>query len=133
MYVLDTDICIYLLNGTVPEISERLRIEPADKLAVTTVTAAELRYGALRSQRREQNLQRVEQFVAPLTQLSFSPVAAIHFASIKEKLATAGRLIGPMDMLIAAIVRSIDATLVSNNEREFCRVENLKLENWKRK
>ena len=94
MYVLDTDICIYLLNGRAPGAEKRLRLEPAGNLSVTAITAAELRYGALRSQRVKKNLAAVERFLAPLQQFDFNNSAAVHFAAIKEQLASRGQLIG---------------------------------------
>ena len=131
MFILDTDICIYLLNGTAPSAAAKLRTIPQDDVRVTSITAAELRFGALHSNNAEKNLARVQQFLAPLRQLPFENRAAVHFAVIKEQLGSAGRLIGPMDLLIAAIAVSTNGTLVTNNTREFERVSNLKLENWK--
>ena len=131
MYILDTDICIYLLNGKMPKAAKRLEKEPADQIGVTSITAGELRNGALHSARPKENMERVEVFLAPLTQRVFDNTASIHFASIKEALAKKGRLIGPMDLLIASIVRSSNATLVTNNIREFKRVPGLLIENWK--
>lgn len=131
MFILDTDICIYLLKGTAPAAAAKLRSAQKDTIGVTSVTAAELRYGALHSKKADKNLVRVQQFLAPLRQLPFENRAAVYFAVIKEQLATKGRLIGPMDLLIAAIAVSIAGTLVTNNIREFERVADLKLENWK--
>ncbi len=133
MYILDTDVCIYLLNGKAPEIVERLRIEPADQIGVTSITAGELRFGALHSKRSEKNLERAERFLAPLKQISFDNLAAIHFSLIKQTLFKQGTPIGPMDILIAATVISVDATLVTNNVREFKRVSGLNVEHWKAK
>jgi tRNA(fMet)-specific endonuclease VapC len=131
MFILDTDICIYLLNGAAPAAAEKLHALQRKDVGVTSITAAELRYGALHSKNAESNMVRVEQFLSPLQQFAFDNRAAVHFAVIKERLASTGRLIGPMDMLIAAIVINIDGILVTNNVREFERVSNLKLENWK--
>ena len=130
MYALDTDMCIYLLNGRAPEAAERMRDIPADSVGVTSITAGELRYGALRSGRTAANLERVERFLAPLARLVFDDRAAVHFAEIKSNLATRGDLIGPMDLLIAATVRSRGATLITNNTREFERVSGLSIDNW---
>jgi tRNA(fMet)-specific endonuclease VapC len=65
VYLLDTDICIYLLNAAAPAAVERLRDTPLDELGTTSITAAELRYGALHSAKPEANLGRVQVFLAP--------------------------------------------------------------------
>jgi len=130
MVVLDTDISIELLRGKHPDLVRRLRTTAAREVGTTSITLAELRYGALRSQNPTKNLERVEIFCAPLTLLGFDQAAAVHFAEIKRDLATSGALIGAMDLLIAAITRSVGATLVTNNTREFTRVPSLDVENW---
>jgi tRNA(fMet)-specific endonuclease VapC len=130
MYILDTDISIFLLRGQATHIVDRLKLLDSDLLGTTAITAAELRYGAIHSNNPAGNLELVEQFLAPLQLFSFNNSAAIHFAAIKEHLSRAGKLIGPMDFLIAAITRSVDATLVTNNTNEFARVPGLKVQNW---
>ncbi len=130
MYVLDTDTCIYMLNGRADAITARLRtLTPAD-VTTTAVTAAELRYGARHSGRPEANLVRAETFLTPLLRLPFDDEAAVHFAEIRQDLVARGQPIGVMDLLIAAITRSRDGTLVTNNIREFSRVPGLEVENW---
>jgi tRNA(fMet)-specific endonuclease VapC len=129
-YALDTNICIYLLNGRMPEVARRLRETPSDRLVTTVFTAAELRYGAFRSARRASNLARVETFLAPLPFLPFNHAATFEFARVKAALAAVGKLIGPMDLLIAATALAHGATVVTNNEDEFRRVEGLDVENW---
>ena len=130
MYLLDTDVCIYLLRGRAPAVAERLRNLPLEEIGTTAITVAELRYGALRSTRPRENARRVDLFVAPLTVLPFDQEAGQHFARVKAQLAAAGQLIGPMDLLIAGIALANGAILVSNNSREFDRVQSLRVENW---
>jgi len=130
MFVLDTDICIYLLRGKADAAVERLRQVDAAAVSVTAVTAAELRFGAVHSANPPRNLELVERFLVPLTMLPFDDLAAVHFAAIKQQLVSAGALVGPMDLLIAAIVRAHGATLVTNNVREFSRIPGLRVENW---
>ena len=103
-FLLDTDICIYLLTGRAPGVADRLRRQPASELGTTTITAAELRYGALHSARPVQNLERVETFLAPLQTLPFDDAAAVQFARIKQDLASRGTLIGVMDLLIVVLL-----------------------------
>lgn len=130
MYLLDTDISIYLLNGRLPSVVDRLRDMPAGQLGTTTVTAAELRFGALNSGRPAENLARVASFLESLTQVPFDEEAAIQFSNIKRFLVSKGRLIGLMDLLIASCTLAAGGTLVTNNVREFSRVPSLRFENW---
>ncbi len=130
MYLLDTDICIYLLNRRFPGVEERLRKVPLDQLATTAITAAELYYGALKSGRPAENLGCAETFLAPLRLLRFDGQAAMHFAKVKRFLAARGQLIGTMDLLIAACALAVDAILVTHNVSEFSRVPSLRVENW---
>lgn len=128
--ILDTDTAIHLLREPSAEAVDRLRACPAHEIVTTSITAAELRYGALKSARPAQNLGRVELFLAPLRRLDFDDAAAARFARIKHDLTSTGNVIGVMDMLIAAIAQSSDAAVVTNNTRDFSRVAGLRLENW---
>jgi tRNA(fMet)-specific endonuclease VapC len=132
LYILDTDISIYLLNGHLPMVTHRLAALPASQLGTTTVTLAELRFGALHSGRPDANLARVEQFVDPLVKVPFDSDAAVHFSHVKEYLNSRGRMIGLMDLLIASCVLAVGGTLVTNNVAEFSRVPSLMVENWVR-
>jgi tRNA(fMet)-specific endonuclease VapC len=130
MYLLDTNICIYLMTGRCKTVANRFKeMRPGD-VGTTAITAAELRYGAIHSARPRQNLRTLALFLAPLPRFAFDDAAAAHFAKIKDDLVRAGRPISTMDMLIAATARSIDATLVTNNTREFSRIDSLQIENW---
>ena len=130
-FILDTDICIYLLTGRAPEVAERLRHMLATDVGTTAITAAELRYGALHSAKPAANLERVETFLAALETLPFDNAAATQFATIKQNLASRGTPIGVMDLLIAGIAVASGVTLVTNNVREFSRVETLSVVNWR--
>jgi tRNA(fMet)-specific endonuclease VapC len=130
LHLLDTDICIYLLNGRAKIAEDRLRRLPRDQIGVAAITAAELRYGALHSARPRENLVRVETFLGPIARVPFDDLAAAHFARIKHELAARGRPIGVMDLLIAATCLAAGAALVTNNVREFSRVSSLEVENW---
>lgn len=130
MYLLDTDVSIYLLNGRLPQAAAKLRDLPAGRVGTTAVTAAELRYGALHSERRERNLERAETFLRSLRVVAFDDQAAVHFARVKDHLARRGELIGTPDLFIAACTLAVGATLVTNNVREFGRVPGLRWESW---
>ncbi len=130
LFLLDTDISIYLLNERLPAMEERLARLSVGQLGTTSVSAAELRFGALNSSRPQQNLDRVEAFLSPLVQVPFDNEAAIHFGSLKRWLVSKGQIIGAMDLLIASCALASGAVLVTNNVREFSRVPSLAIENW---
>lgn len=128
-YLLDTDICIYAIKHRPPAVRERLN-QHAAHLAISSVTLAELLYGAEKSAQPAHNLQVVESFAARLSVLPFDARAAAHFGQIRAGLQQAGTPIGPYDLMIAAHARSQGLTLVSNNRGEFARVPGLLLDNW---
>ncbi len=132
LYLLDTNICIYLLNGRLPEVASRLADVPIQRLAISTISLAELNYGAHHSARPEPNLARVETFTTPLKKIPFDERAAGHFGEIKQALVAKGQLIGLMDLLIASCALAVDAAVVTNNMGEFVRIPGLKAENWVR-
>ncbi len=128
--LLDTDICIHLLNAREAGLIERFLAHRPTELALCSVVRAELLWGARNSGRVEENLQRVEEFAAPLTSLPFDDGCAEHYALIRADLHAQGQPIGPNDLLISAIARTHDAVLVTRNTREFRRVPALRLETW---
>jgi tRNA(fMet)-specific endonuclease VapC len=128
-YMLDTNICIYVIKNRPAALRERFD-QLAETLCISTITLGELLYGVEKSARRSQNLQAVEQFTARLEVLPFSVKAATHFGQIRAELARAGRPCGAYDMLIAAHARSESLVLIINNVREFQRMPGLQIENW---
>ncbi len=130
MYILDTDICIYAMNASVPSVLDRLARVAAEDVNTTTVNAAELYFGAYRSGRPEPNLERVKTFLAPFNLLVFDGSSAELHASLRRDLTQAGTPIGAHDMLIAAIALSAQATVVTHNVEEFSRVPGLRYEDW---
>ena len=129
-YPLDTNICIAYLGGKSPAVRARLQALSPQSLAVCAVVKAELLFGAIKSQRSEENLSRVQRFLDPLESFPFDDEAAVVYASIRHDLERSGTPIGPNDLIIAAIALSRGCTLVSANTREFGRVPDLMLENW---
>jgi tRNA(fMet)-specific endonuclease VapC len=129
-FILDTDICVYLLNGKAPAAESRLRGLPRDSVGVTAITVAELRYGALNSVRPQKNMERVHLFASPLRLFPFGDREASAYAAIRTDLRRRGLPIGAMDMLIAATCITAGAVLVTNNVREFARVPGLTVDNW---
>jgi tRNA(fMet)-specific endonuclease VapC len=129
-YLLDTNVCIAYLNGEDPALRDRLLACLPSEVALCSVVKAELLYGARNSERVEENLERLERFFAPIDSLAFDDAAAEWYGIIRAQLRREGKLIGSNDMMIAAIARAADATLVTRNQDEFRRVAGLKLTSW---
>jgi tRNA(fMet)-specific endonuclease VapC len=127
--MLDTNICIHVIKDRPERLRQRFN-RFADQMCISSVTLAELFYGAEKSKRQAANFAAIEQIRGQLTVLPFADRSAHHFALIKCELERDGKPIGPYDLLIAGHARSEGLTLVTNNEREFVRVEGLRTENW---
>jgi tRNA(fMet)-specific endonuclease VapC len=128
-YMLDTNICIYVIKNRPAVLREKFD-QLAEALCISTITLGELLYGVEKSARRSQNLQAVEQFTARLDVVPFSAKAATHFGQIRAELVRLGMPCGAYDMLIAAHARSEGLMLVTNNVREFQRMPGLRFDNW---
>jgi len=128
-YLLDTNICIYIINRRPAEVFMHLEHLHAGEVGISSITAAELRYGVEKSG-SQRNAQALEKFLAPLDVLPFDEVAARRYGALRSGLERAGRPIGALDQLIAAHALALEVVLVSNNIREFERVPGLALENW---
>lgn len=129
-YLLDTNICIYIIKHKPREAIERFNtLQPSD-IAISAITVSELEYGAQKSQRPQQNAAALQQFLIPLEVLAFDQQAARIYGMIRANLERQGQVIGSLDMLIAAQAISEGVTLVTNNLGEFSRIPNLPLENW---
>ena len=130
--MLDTNICIYLIKQKPVHVLKRFRQTAISEISISSITLSELFYGVSKSSKPEQNIIALTQFVAPLEILSFDGEAAQYYGALRTHLEKRGIPIGSLDMLIAAHALSITSTLVTNNEKEFKRVPNLKIENWAR-
>ena len=129
-YLLDTNTCVEYLNGRSRRVLEALQSRTPEDIAVCPIVKAELHYGALRSKNPQQALAKLEEFLAPFRLLPFDDQCAAAYGRIRARLAQAGLLIGPNDLLIAAIAVVHGAILVTHNIREFSRVEGLAIEDW---
>lgn len=129
MILLDTNICIYVVNRKPPDVVARFRRYRAGEIGVCSVVAAELAYGVAKSGSRR-NREALELFLSPLEILPFDDRAVWAYGDLRADFERRGLTIGPMDTMIAAHALSLGATLVTNNLREFSRVEGLALENW---
>ena len=127
-YLLDTNVWIHYLKSAAP-VEDRLRQTPARDIAVCSVVWAELLHGARKYGRREERVAKVERTLSPFRSLPFDDAAARHYAAIRDDLETRGAIIGPNDLLIAAIGLANDLTPVTSNH-EFSRIEGLRIEDW---
>ena len=130
MYLLDTNVCINFLNGTSTSVEQHFQDRFPSEIAVCSIVKAELLFAARNSQRVDANLQILKMFFSPLQSLPFDDRCADEYGLIRDDLTIQGLLIGPNDMLIAAIARAYDAILVTHNTREFSRINGLRLEDW---
>lgn len=128
-YLLDTNICIYLIKRKPQAVIERLNQIPLNQLYISGITIAELEYGVRKSSSPDRNQLALSEFLAPFTLLAFDRNATIEYGVIRNELEKVGTPIGSLDMLIAAHAKSMNLTLVTNNEREFSRVNGLRVEN----
>lgn len=130
MFFLDTNTCIYYLNGKSENIKKCvLENSPLD-IKIPSVVKAELLLGAYKSKKKESNLEKLEAFIQPFEIVSFDDRVSYEYASIRQKTEGAGKVVGPNDLLIASIVKFYQGILITNNIREFEVIKGLKLENW---
>jgi tRNA(fMet)-specific endonuclease VapC len=130
LYMLDTDICSYVLRSRPASVKARFDEAGSDALSVSTVVLAELLYGAARHPAGVAIRREIVDFVSRLAVLPWDEAAAEHYGDIRAELEKRGKPLGAMDLMIAAHARSRGATLVSNDVRHFRRVEGLPLANW---
>lgn len=130
IYLLDTNICSYILKRRPPAVKARFDEVGPENLGLSTVVLAELFYGAARHPQGDAIRKEIDDFVSRLTLFSWDDMAADHYGEIRTALERAGTPIGAMDMMIAAHARSLDATLVSNNAKHFRQVPGLLWVDW---
>jgi tRNA(fMet)-specific endonuclease VapC len=129
-YLLDTNICIYIIKKQPPQVLERIQNVPFEHIGISTITLAELEHGVAKSEHQERNRLGLLEFLTPFRILDFDQAVARHYGYIRLNLEARGVVISPMDLLIAAHAQSKGLTLVTNNTREFQRINDLELENW---
>ena len=128
--LLDTNICIYVMNHRPSRVVERFRQYKPGEIGVTAITVAELQFGVSKSSQIERNRSALFRFLAPLEIVPFTSEAAEHYGRIKARLRARGTMIGELDCLIAAQALSLNLPLATNNTSEFERVADLVVENW---
>ena len=129
MIMLDTNICIYIINAKPPTVLKRFRDYRMGEVGVCTVVAAELAFGVAKSG-SARNRHALELFLAPLTLMPFDEAAVWAYGTLRSELERQGKQIGALDTMIGAHALSQQATLVTNNTSEFARIPGLRLDNW---
>ena len=130
MYVLDTNIYIYLMKNKYSQLQIRVEEENLFDIAISSITLAELEYGIAKSDFPEKNRDALYEFLSPFEIIPFSELDAENFGYIRAYLNSKGTPIGPYDLQIAAQCLSRDLCLVTNNVKEFERVPRLRITNW---
>lgn len=126
-YMLDTDTCIYTMKRKPLEVRRMFNIH-SGAICISTVTLGELVHGVEKSNNQRYHQESLEGFVGRLEVLHYDEAAAYHFGQLRQELK--GKEIGPYDFMLAAHARSLGLILITNNIREFKRVEGLRIENW---
>ncbi len=129
-YLLDTNICIYIIKKKPQKVFDKFKKFQVGDIGISAITYSELEYGVANSGHVEQNLEALSEFIAPLEIIDFQSGAAPAYGELRAFLKKTGKLIGPLDMLIAAHAIYLGVVLITNNMEEFSRVPNLRLENW---
>lgn len=129
-YLLDTNICIYIAKGQPLAVRHRFESHTLQELAMSTITVGELRFGAEKSQSRDRALATIAQLVQMIQPCALPMAAAEHYGHVRASLQQQGMPIGNNDLWLAAHALAEGWTLVTNNTREFSRVDGLRVENW---
>lgn len=130
VYMLDTDISSYIMKRSHDSVLKRLQKVEIGDVSISGITRSELMYGVEVSPRKQQDSAALQAFLKHVEVLDYPGEAALHYGQIRASLKMAGQMIGANDLLIAAHARALGLILVTNNTREFARVDGLKLENW---
>ncbi|HAQ61882.1 TPA: VapC toxin family PIN domain ribonuclease [Candidatus Delongbacteria bacterium] len=130
MYLLDTNICIYIINKKPLKVIEQIKRLQPHQIKLSSISLGELEYGVSKSRDRERNRTALIHFVAAFDIVAFNDADAEIYGLLRADLEKKGKIIGPYDLKIAAQALTRDLILVTNNTAEFERIPNLKLENW---
>ena len=129
-YLLDTNICIYLIKKRPSKVLDQFSQHSPQDVAISTITLFELHYGIEKSRYRQRSENALAKFLSPLNIIDLDHSAAIEAAIIRAQLEKKGMQIGPYDLLIAGLARSRDMILVTKNIKEFERIVGLQVNNW---
>ncbi len=129
-YLLDTDICVFIIRKRSPSILKRIEMTPPGQIAISAVTLAELQYGVFKSSNPEKNAMALAKFISPLHVLPFTEKDTLTYGMIRGELEKSGVPIGPLDLFIAAHAISNSLVLATGNKKELSRVNALRIEDW---
>ncbi len=129
-YLLDTNICIYIIKNKPTQVFEKFLSLEFGSVGISSITLAELNYGVAKSSNIDKNQEALIKFLTPIEIMDFNFDAAEEYGKIRSDLEKKVTPIGPLDLLIAAHAKSLNVVLITNNENEFNRVVGLKIENW---
>lgn len=129
-YLLDTNICIYLIKQKPPKVLKHFKSHDVGDIGISSITLAELRYGVSKSLYVEKNRQALDEFILSLEIADFDEKAAGEYGIIRAELEKTGKPIGSMNMLIGAHVLALGVTLVTNNTKEFKLIKGLNIADW---
>jgi len=121
------------MNNHPAEVLEKFKNIDVGEVGISSISVSELHYGVFKSKKIKQNIKRLEEFLYPFEILSYDEIASKEYGKIRSQLEKKGKVIGPLDMLIAAHAISKNLTLITNNTKEFDRIERLKVKNWVKK
>jgi tRNA(fMet)-specific endonuclease VapC len=130
IYFLDTNICIYFLKGTFPKLKENLLSHSRNEIFIPSIVKAELFYGAEKSIKKTETINKLKLFLEPFTIVGFGDKESLVYAHIRANLEKQGSPIGPNDLIIASTVIANNGILVTKNIKEFLRVNGLRIEDW---
>jgi len=128
--LLDTNICIYIIKKKPIQVLQKLQTFQPSEIGISSITLSELDYGIEKSSYPQKNRFALMQFLSPFEIASYDHHASEIYGRIRAVLEKQGKPIGAMDLLIAAHAMALDAVLVTNNEKEFRKIQDLKIENW---
>ena len=129
-FLLDTNICIYLIKKKPAQVILKLQSLDILENGISSITLSELEYGVSKSTQPKKNKIALVKFLAPIQIISYDDMASEKYGDIRAALEKMGKTIGPLELLIGAHALSLDCTLVTNNVKEFERIKSLKIENW---
>ena len=129
-FMLDTNICVDMIRKRDEALLRKFTRRQSQEFCVSAVTLSELEYGCAKSADPGKNRLALAQFMTPIKVMPYDDAVAASYGGVRAELERLGTPIGPLDTMIAAHALALGLTLVTNNEREFCRVPGLKVQNW---
>ena len=130
IYYLDTNICIYFLTGRSSSVLNSVKSKSPDQIKIPSLVKAELLFGAEKSDRKSENIERINNFLLPYEIIPFDDDCSVTYSKIRSILERKGTIVGPNDLIIASTVMTNDGILITNNDKEYSYIKGLKISNW---